>query len=84
MSINIAISGFGRIGRLVLRAVYETKRQDIKLVAVNCSRGDVKSNAHLLKYDTAHGRFNGKVEVDKDAFIVNGERIQYLNTRQKS
>jgi len=81
MSINIAISGFGRIGRLVLRAVYETKRQDIKIVAVNCSRGDVKSNAHLLKYDTAHGRFNGKVEVDEDAFIVNGERIQYLNTR---
>ena len=81
MSINIAISGFGRIGRLALRAVYETNRLDIKIVAVNCSRGDVKSNAHLLKYDTAHGRFNGKVEVDEDAFIVNGERIQYLNTR---
>jgi glyceraldehyde 3-phosphate dehydrogenase len=49
MSINIAISGFGRIGRLALRAVYETNRQeDIKVVAVNCSRGDVKSNAHLL------------------------------------
>ena len=82
MSINIAISGFGRIGRLALRAVYETNRQeDIKVVAVNCSRGDVKSNAHLLKYDTAHGRFNEKVEVDKDAFIINGDRIQYLNTR---
>ena len=82
MSINIAISGFGRIGRLALRAVYETNRQeDIKVVAVNCSRGDVKSNAHLSKYDTAHGRFNEKVEVDKDAFIINGDRIQYLNTR---
>jgi glyceraldehyde 3-phosphate dehydrogenase len=82
MSINIAISGFGRIGRLALRAVYETNRQeDIKVVAINCSRGDVKSNAHLLKYDTAHGRFNEKVEIDEDAFIINGERIQYLNTR---
>jgi glyceraldehyde 3-phosphate dehydrogenase len=82
MSINIAISGFGRIGRLALRAVYETNRQeDIKVVAINCSRGDVKSNAHLLKYDTAHGRFNEKVEIDENAFIINGERIQYLNTR---
>ena len=81
MSINIAISGFGRIGRLVLRAVYETKRSDIKIVAVNCSRGDVKSNAHLLKYDTAHGRFNESVDVDEDAFVINGERIQYLNSR---
>ena len=63
MTINIAISGFGRIGRLVLRAIYESKRTDIKVVAINCSRGDIQSHAHLIKYDTAHGRFDGKVEV---------------------
>ena len=81
MSINVAISGFGRIGRLILRAVYEMNRQDIKVVAVNCSRGDVKSNAHLLKYDSAHGRFNATVVVEDDAFVINGQRIQYLNSR---
>jgi len=81
MSINVAISGFGRIGRLILRAVYEMNRQDIKVVAVNCSRGDVKSNAHLLKYDSAHGRFNATVVVEDDAFVINGQCIQYLNSR---
>ena len=81
MSINVAISGFGRIGRLVLRAIYETNRQDIKVVAVNCSRGDVKSNAHLLKYDSAHGRFNAEVVTDESAFIINGQRIPFLSKR---
>ncbi|MDA9211083.1 type I glyceraldehyde-3-phosphate dehydrogenase [Methylophilaceae bacterium] len=81
MSINIAISGFGRIGRLVLRAIYESKRTDIKVVAINCSRGDIQSHAHLIKYDTAHGRFDGKVEVSDDHFIINGDKIKYLNTR---
>jgi glyceraldehyde 3-phosphate dehydrogenase len=81
MSINIAISGFGRIGRLVLRAIYESKRTDIKVVAINCSRGDIQSHAHLITYDTAHGRFDGKVEVSDDHFIINGDKIKYLNTR---
>ena len=81
MTINIAISGFGRIGRLVLRAIYESKRTDVKLVAINCSRGDIKSHAHLIKYDTAHGRFDGKVETTEDHFIINGDKIKYLNTR---
>ena len=81
MTINIAISGFGRIGRLVLRALYESKRTDIKIVAINCSRGDIKSHAHLIKYDTAHGRFQGKVETTEDHFIINGDRIKYLNTK---
>jgi len=81
MTINIAISGFGRIGRLVLRAIYELKRTDVKVVAINCSRGDIQSHAHLIKYDTAHGRFDGKVETTEDHFIINGDKIKYLNTR---
>jgi glyceraldehyde 3-phosphate dehydrogenase len=81
MTINIAISGFGRIGRLVLRALYESKRTDIKVVAINCSRGDIKSHAHLIKYDTAHGRFEGEVKTNEDHFIINGDKIKYLNTK---
>ena len=81
MTINIAISGFGRIGRLVLRALYESKRTDIKVVAINCSRGDIKSHAHLIKYDTAHGRFEGEVKTTEDHFIINGDKIKYLNTK---
>jgi glyceraldehyde 3-phosphate dehydrogenase len=81
MTINIAISGFGRIGRLVLRAIYESKRTDVKVVAINSSRGDIQSHAHLIKYDTAHGRFDGKVETTEDHFIINGDKIKYLNTR---
>ena len=81
MTINIAISGFGRIGRLVLRALYESKRTDIKVVAINCSRGDIKSHAHLIKYDTAHGRFEGEVKTIEDYFIINGDKIKYLNTK---
>jgi len=69
MPINVAISGFGRIGRLVLRALYETKRKDIKIVAINCSRGDIDRHAHLIKFDTAHGRFNAEVSTSKDSFI---------------
>jgi glyceraldehyde 3-phosphate dehydrogenase len=81
MTINIAISGFGRIGRLVLRALYDSKRTDIKIVAINCSRGDIKSHAHLIKYDTAHGRFEEKVEITEDHFVINGDKIKYLNSR---
>lgn len=81
MSINVAISGFGRIGRLVLRAIFEHKREDINVVAVNCSRGDIESHAHLLKYDTAHGKFDAEINTEGDCFIVNGQKIKYLNTR---
>ena len=81
MSINVAISGFGRIGRLVLRAIFEHKREDINVVAVNCSRGDIESHAHLLKYDTAHGKFDAEISTQDDHFIVNGKKIKYLNTR---
>lgn len=81
MSINVAISGFGRIGRLVLRSIFEQKREDINVVAVNCSRGDIESHAHLLKYDTAHGKFDAEINTEGDCFIVNGQKIKYLNTR---
>ena len=84
MPINIAISGFGRIGRLVLRAIYETKRNDIKVVAINCSRGDINRHAHLIQYDTAHGRFSGEVKTSEDSFIINGDKIKYFNTRNSN
>ena len=81
MAINIAISGFGRIGRLVLRAIYEQNYKDIKVVAINCSRGDIEKHAHLLRYDSQHGRFNVDVKTTDDSFVVNVDRIQYFNTR---
>jgi len=76
MSIRVAINGYGRIGRNILRAHYEGgKKHAIEIVAVN-DLGDAKINAHLTKYDTAHGRFPGKVEVDGEHLVVNGDRIR--------
>jgi glyceraldehyde 3-phosphate dehydrogenase len=81
MTINIAINGFGRIGRNILRAHYEDgKKHDLRVVAVN-DLADAKTNAHLLKYDTAHGRFAAKVEVDGNALVVNGDRIRVCAER---
>ncbi|MCL2831132.1 MAG: type I glyceraldehyde-3-phosphate dehydrogenase [Betaproteobacteria bacterium] len=81
MSIKVAINGYGRIGRNILRALYEYGRTDeIKIVAIN-DLGDAKTNAHLTRYDTAHGKFNASVEVDGDAMIVNGDRIKVLACR---
>jgi glyceraldehyde 3-phosphate dehydrogenase len=81
MTIKIAINGFGRIGRNIVRAHYEDgKKHDLKFVAIN-DLGDAKTNAHLLKYDTAHGRFHGTVEVDGDSLVVNGDRIKVLAER---
>ena len=81
MTIRVAINGFGRIGRNVLRAHYESdKKHDIEIVAVN-SPGDVNINAHLLRYDTVHGRFNATVETDGDYMIVNGDRMRVFGTR---
>ncbi|HXZ53164.1 MAG TPA: type I glyceraldehyde-3-phosphate dehydrogenase [Burkholderiales bacterium] len=81
MAIKIAINGFGRIGRNILRAHYEgSKKQGLQFVALN-DLGDAKTNAHLLKYDTAHGPFPGSVQVDGDALVVNGERIRVLAER---
>ena len=75
MPIRIAINGYGRIGRNILRAVFESGRTDeFEIVAVN-DLGDANTNAHLTKYDTAHGRFPGDVSVDGDYLVVNGQRI---------
>ena len=81
MTINVAINGYGRIGRNVLRAHYEGGRtHDIRIVAIN-DLGDPNTNAHLTKYDTAHGPFPGEVHVEGDSMVVNGDRIRVLANR---
>src|SRR3954464_15593514 len=81
MTIKVAINGYGRIGRNVLRAHYEGgKKNDIQIVAIN-DLGDAKSNAHLTKYDTAHGKFPGTVTVDGDFMVVNGDKIRVFAQR---
>jgi glyceraldehyde 3-phosphate dehydrogenase len=81
MTINVAINGFGRIGRNILRAHYESgKKHAISFVAIN-DLGDAKTNAHLLKYDTAHGPFKGSVDIEGDYLIVNGDRIRVVAER---
>ncbi|MCB1596931.1 MAG: type I glyceraldehyde-3-phosphate dehydrogenase [Gammaproteobacteria bacterium] len=81
MPVKVAINGYGRIGRNVLRALYESKRTgEISIVAIN-DLGDAKTNAHLTRYDTAHGKFPGTVAVDGDCMVVNGDRIRVLAKR---
>src|SRR5438309_9909660 len=81
MTIKVAINGYGRIGRNVLRAHYEGgKSHDLAIVALN-DLGSPETNAHLTRYDTVHGKFPGKVEVDGDAMVVNGDRIKVLAQR---
>ncbi len=81
MTIRVAINGFGRIGRNVLRALYESKKSyDIKVVAIN-DLGDAAINAHLLKYDTAHGIFAANVEHSDKAIYVNQDEILTLSER---
>lgn len=81
MTIKVGINGYGRIGRNVLRALYESdKGSEIAIVAVN-DLGDANTNAHLTRRDTAHGRFPGTIEVDGDHMIVNGDRIRVLAER---
>src|SRR4029453_6859973 len=77
MTVRVAINGFGRIGRNILRAIVESGRKDIEVVAVN-DLGPVETNAHLLRYDSVHGRFPSKVEVGKDAIVVDGQSIKVL------
>ena len=84
MPIKVAINGYGRIGRNILRALYESGRTDeIRIVAVN-DLGDPSTNAHLTRYDTAHGKFNAEVSVEGDSMIVNGDRIRVLAERDPS
>ncbi len=81
MTIRVAINGYGRIGRNILRAHYEGgKKHDIAIVAVN-DLGNAETNAHLTRYDTAHGKFPGTVAVDGDHMVVNGDRIRVLANR---
>jgi len=81
MTIRVAINGYGRIGRNILRAHYEGgKKHDIQIVAIN-DLGDPKTNAHLTQYDTAHGRFPGTVGVEGDYMVVNGDKIRVLANR---
>jgi glyceraldehyde 3-phosphate dehydrogenase len=81
MAIKVGINGYGRIGRNILRALYEGKHgSDIKIVAIN-DLGDANTNAHLTRFDTAHGRFRGEVQVDGDSMVVNGDRIRVVAQR---
>src|SRR3954467_11060558 len=75
MALRVAINGFGRIGRLVLRAIVESGRRDIEVVAIN-DLGPAETNAHLLRYDSVHGRFPGQVSVEGDMMIAAGHRMK--------
>ena len=84
MPVKVAINGYGRIGRNVLKALYESKRRnEIQIVAVN-DLGDAKTNAHLTRYDTAHGPFPFKVDVEGDSLVVDGDRIRVCAERDPS
>jgi glyceraldehyde 3-phosphate dehydrogenase len=84
MAVNVAINGYGRIGRNIMRALYESGRSDeINIVAIN-DLADAQTNAHLTQYDTAHGRFPGEVSVDNGDLIVNGDRIKAFAERDPS
>jgi glyceraldehyde 3-phosphate dehydrogenase len=81
MAIKVGINGYGRIGRNILRALYESGRTgEIQIVAIN-DLGDANTNAHLTRYDTAHGKFPGTLSVDGDSMLVNGDRIRVLAER---
>jgi glyceraldehyde 3-phosphate dehydrogenase len=81
MAIKVGINGYGRIGRNILRALYEGKHAgEIKIVGIN-DLGDANTNAHLTRFDTVHGRFKGEVHVDGDAMVVNGDRIRVIAQR---
>jgi glyceraldehyde 3-phosphate dehydrogenase len=81
MATRLAINGYGRIGRNVLRALYESGRtRELEIVAIN-DLGSPETNAHLTRYDTVHGRFGGSVEVEGDNMIVNGDRMKVLAQR---
>ncbi len=84
MTVKVAINGYGRIGRNILRAHYEDgKKHDLQIVALN-DLGSPETNAHLTRYDTAHGKFPGKVSVEGDSMVVNGDRIKVFANRDPS
>ena len=83
MAVNVAINGFGRIGRLVLRALYESNREDLRIVAIN-DLGSVEANAHLLKWDSNHGRFPGHIVVKDDTIDLGRGPIKVTAERDPS
>ena len=84
MTVKVAINGYGRIGRNILRALYESGRTgEIRIVAIN-DLGDAETNAHLTRFDTAHGRFPGEVKVEGGDLVVNGDRIKVCAERDPS
>jgi glyceraldehyde 3-phosphate dehydrogenase len=84
MTVKVAINGYGRIGRNIMRALYELGRNDeISIVAIN-DLGDANSNAHLTRYDTAHGKFPGTVGVEEGNLVINGDRIKVFAERDPS
>jgi glyceraldehyde 3-phosphate dehydrogenase len=80
MAVRVAINGFGRIGRLVMRAALEAGRKDLEFVAIN-DLGSAEANGHLLKYDSVHGTYPGKVSTTKNSIKVDGAKIQVLAER---
>src|SRR5215471_4918183 len=83
MTVRIAINGFGRIGRNILRAIAEAERKDIEVVAVN-DLGPVETNAHLLRYDSVHGRFPGEVKVKGDTISIGNGAFKVTAERDPS
>src|SRR3990167_4609650 len=81
MTLRVAINGYGRIGRCILRSIFETKRErDFNVVAIN-DTSNIQATAHLTRYDSTHGRFQSKVEVDDQTMIVDGHPIRILSER---
>ena len=84
MAIKVGINGYGRIGRNILRALYETKRtNEIQVFAIN-DLGDTNTNAHLTQYDTAHGKFPGTITIENDDMVINGDKVRVLSERDPS
>ena len=83
MSYRLAINGYGRIGRCVLRALYESAhKQDMDIVAIN-ELADIETIAHLTKYDSTHGRFSGDISVEGELLVINGDRIPVTHFKQR-
>jgi glyceraldehyde 3-phosphate dehydrogenase len=80
MAVKVGINGYGRIGRNILRALYESGRKDVEIVAIN-DLGPPETNAHLTRYDTTHGKFPGTIAVEGEYMVVNGDRIRVLAER---
>ena len=83
MTVRVAVNGFGRIGRNIVRAIYESGRRDIDVVAVN-DLGPVETNAHLLRFDSVHGKFPHEVAVNGDAISIGKESFKVLAVKDPS